>query len=430
MSLFAFSFRRLKVGVLGECSGEVRDAFRRLGHDAISCDLKPTRRPGPHIQGDWFEQDWNGFDLLIMHPVCTFLTSSAEWAYGDGPYHQKVKPGTLVGAARRAARDKAVDTAKRMMKFPVDRLVMENPVGCLSSRYRKPDQVIQPYNFGDDASKGTCLWLKGLPLLRATSYFQPRLVADADGKIHKRWGNQTDRGQNRFGPQDGRDELRSNTYPGIADAMALQWGGDCRSLLTDSQTECSEQEPRLVGAEVGLAGKVVVNLRTADAGRDGNGKLVRVDALPLHGSQDGGADVCGGHGSLSKSKRLGLRQIPRRIPQAVGRFVVNAGIAIEAEQFGCLKHRHIGIAEVVRVADAGMRFCGVALDYLFHLFGCQPITQDGGKLRGKQFGGNGCRGHKVPFLYPGTISDISDTSTEIRLINLRQDSTAISGGVL
>ena len=183
----------MKVGVLCECSGVVRDAFLALGHDAVSCDLKPTRRPGPHRQGDVWTFDWTGFDLLICHPDCTYLTCSAEWAYGDGPYHQKVKPGTLVGAA----------------------------------------------------SKATCLWLKGLPKLLPTKMAYPRMVCPCGhvypytqqwgcsdcGRGHKdakqRWSNQTNSGQNIESPTkdpEVRREKRSVTYPGIAEALAAQWG--------------------------------------------------------------------------------------------------------------------------------------------------------------------------------------------------------------
>jgi hypothetical protein len=208
----------MKVGVICECSGTVRDAFIRRGHDAVSCDMKPTAVPGPHRQGDCFSFDWSGFDLLICHPTCTYLTCSAEWAYGDGPYHQKVKPGTLVGAARRQAREDAIEFVRRLWALPVDKMALENPVGVLSSRWMKPSQTIQPYQFGDDASKATCLWLRGLPKLIGTGDYPPRVV---NGK--RRWGNQTDSGQNRLSPGPERAADRSRTYQGIADAMADQW---------------------------------------------------------------------------------------------------------------------------------------------------------------------------------------------------------------
>lgn len=107
------------------------------------------------------------------------------------------------------------------MNAPIPKIAMENPIGCLSTKYRKPDQIIQPYNFGDNASKSTCLWLKGLPLLEKTKFIEPRMI---NGK--PRWANQTDSGQNNLGPSEDRWKERSKTYQGIADAMAIQWGGN------------------------------------------------------------------------------------------------------------------------------------------------------------------------------------------------------------
>lgn len=207
---------RVLVGM--EFSGRVRDAFIRAGHDAISCDLLPTEQPGPHYQGDVFDIVLDGWDLAIFHPTCTYLTNAAAWAYGDGPYHQKLKPGTLTGAERRAAREEAIEQFRRLMALPIPRIAAENPVGVLSNRYRLPDQVVQPWWFGDDASKQTCLWLKRLPKLKPTQLVKPRMV---DGR--PRWGNQTDGGQNRLSPAPDRWKERSRTWPGLAGAMALQW---------------------------------------------------------------------------------------------------------------------------------------------------------------------------------------------------------------
>lgn len=223
-----------------EFSGKVRDAFRRRGHNAWSCDLLPTTAPGPHIQGDVLQALAQGWDLGIFHPPCTFLTCSAEWAYKDGPYHQRLKPGTLTGAARRAARVDAIEFTKRLLGAAVQRIALENPVGALSSAVRKPDQIVQPYQFGHDASKATCLWLKGLPPLKPTTYVAPRLVCGrcgakgtdkgcsecgADcGAMRPRWSNQTDSGHNRLSPAADRWAERSVTFPGIAEAMAEQWG--------------------------------------------------------------------------------------------------------------------------------------------------------------------------------------------------------------
>jgi hypothetical protein len=203
-----------------EESGAVRDAMLDRGIPAVSCDLEPSRSErGEHLQMDILEalalRRWRG---LIAFPTCTYLTCSAEWAYGDGPYHQKVKPDTLTGAARRQAREEAVDFVLRLWNCGLDKVVIENPVGVLSQHLGKP-QTVQPYQFGDDASKRTCLWLKGLPALKHTGWIEPRMV---NGK--PRWANQTDGGQNRLSPGENRARDRSVTYPGIAAAMADQWG--------------------------------------------------------------------------------------------------------------------------------------------------------------------------------------------------------------
>jgi hypothetical protein len=158
-----------------------------------------------------------GWDAIIAFPDCTYLTGSAEWCYRDDVAH-RVKPGTLTGAARREARQKAIDFILALWAAPAPMKAIENPVGALSTRWRKPTQIIQPYQFGDDASKRTCLWLDGLPPLRPTEYVAPRMV---NGK--PRWANQTDSGQNRLAPSASRAIDRARTYPGIADAMASQW---------------------------------------------------------------------------------------------------------------------------------------------------------------------------------------------------------------
>lgn len=157
-----------------EFSGAVREAFRAKGHEAWSCDLLPSDDNSPyHYQSDVKDILSHDWDLGIFHPPCTFLTLSAEWAYGDGPYHQKVKPETLTGAARRAARDEAVAFFQSLIDAPILGIAIENPVGCISSRIRKPDQIIQPYEFGSSASKKTCLWLKNVP----------KLIADPSNRV-------------------------------------------------------------------------------------------------------------------------------------------------------------------------------------------------------------------------------------------------------
>lgn len=216
--------RPLRVLVACEYSGVVRDAFIALGHTAMSCDLLPSDRPGPHYQGDvrdlLLPDSW---DLMIAHPDCTYLTCSAEWAYGDGPYHQKVKPETLVGAARRAARLEALDFFRLLEAVPIPYKAIENPaVSAINTQIRKPDQTIHPHQFGHDASKITGLWLQALPSLVPTCNVPGRLV-EWNGKMVERWGNQTDSGQNKLTPSPDRWKERARTYQGWADAMSNQW---------------------------------------------------------------------------------------------------------------------------------------------------------------------------------------------------------------
>ena len=198
-----------------------RVAFESHGHDVWTCDLLPARdNSEKHYQCDVANilgMDW---DFALLHPMCTYLTVSAAWAYGDGPYHQKVKPETLVGEARRAARSKALDVFGELLALPYP-VAIENPaVSFVNKFHRPPDQVIQPHQFGDDASKATGLWLThGTPKLVGTNYVNPRMV---DGR--PRWANQTDSGQNRLSPSADRWLKRSETYPGIAAAAGDQWG--------------------------------------------------------------------------------------------------------------------------------------------------------------------------------------------------------------
>ena len=217
----------LKVLVGCETSTATRDAFRALGHDAYSCDLLPCQGdPTWHFQCDVRLLLKPGmWDLFIVHPDCTYLTNSAAWAYGDGPYHQQVKPGTLVGAERRAQREEALLFVEEMLNAPVPYIALENPVGVISTRIRPANQYIQPHEYGENASKKTGLWLVGLPELKPTEDFPPRIVEwpKGSGKIVKRWGNQTDSGQNSLTPGENRWQVRSNTYQVWANAMADQW---------------------------------------------------------------------------------------------------------------------------------------------------------------------------------------------------------------
>jgi hypothetical protein len=196
----------MRVLVACEYSGTVRDAFASLGHFALSCDLLPTEKPGNHHQGDVRDILNDGWDLMIAHPPCTYLCSS-------GLHWNKKRPD------RAKLTEEALSFVQLLLNAPISKIALENPIGAISTRIRKPDQTIQPYQFGHDASKATCLWLKGLSPLRPTQFVEPRMV---DGK--KRWANQTDSGQNRLPPSADRWKIRSETYPGIAEAMARQWG--------------------------------------------------------------------------------------------------------------------------------------------------------------------------------------------------------------
>lgn len=185
----------LRVLVACEFSGVVRDAFRALGHDATSCDLLPTESPGPHYQGDVLDILDDGWDLLIAHPPCTHLAvSGARWF-----------------SEKRAEQAEALEFVRLLLDAPIPHIALENPVSIISTRIRKPDQTIQPWQFGHGEVKATCLWLKGLPLLIPTN-----IVDGREARVH------------RMPPGPNRWKERSRTFEGIARAMAEQWGGDAR----------------------------------------------------------------------------------------------------------------------------------------------------------------------------------------------------------
>lgn len=192
-----------RVLVACECSGVVRDAFTRHGHDAMSCDLKASETPGKHYRGRVEDILHDGWDLIIAHPPCTHLSSS-------GARHFEAK--RLDGRQQTA-----IDFFMLFVGVVCPRVAIENPVGIMSTVWRKPDQIIQPYWFGHDASKKTCLWLRGL------CHLKPTQILDLPERGY--WANQTPSGQNRLGPSPERAAIRSRTYEGIAEAMATQWGG-------------------------------------------------------------------------------------------------------------------------------------------------------------------------------------------------------------
>jgi hypothetical protein len=193
----------MRILIACEYSGAVRDAFIALGHEAMSCDLLPTDVDGPHHQGNVFDVIGNGWDLMVAHPPCTYLSvSGMHW--------------TTRGLRDPKLTEDALQFVRDLMDAPIERIAIENPISVISSRIRKPDQIIQPWWFGHDASKKTCLWLKNLPLLTPTD------MLAGDSKTRR--GNQTASGQNKLPPSKDRWKLRSATYQGIANAMAQQWG--------------------------------------------------------------------------------------------------------------------------------------------------------------------------------------------------------------
>ena len=187
----------MKILVACEYSGIVRDAFASKGHDAWSCDILPTESPGNHFQGDVLEHLDKGWDLMIAHPPCTHLAvSGARWF----KYKQKEQI-------------EALDFVKKLLDAPINKIALENPVSIISSKIRKPDQIVQPYFFGDTFTKTTCLWLKNLPKLKISNFVDKgEFVIHGGKKIAKWYSN--------------RERNRDKTFPGMAKAMADQWGTD------------------------------------------------------------------------------------------------------------------------------------------------------------------------------------------------------------
>ena len=203
----------MKILIACEYSGIVRDAFTEKGHEVTSCDFLPTERPGKHYQGDVYDILYQDkWDMLIAHPDCTYLCSS-------GLHWNKRIPG------RAEKTEEALEFITALWQSGIPKICLENPVGCISTRlnFMPKAQYIQPYQFGEDASKKTGLWLKELKPLKPTKLIEGRKV-EKNGKIYHRWSNQTDSGQNKLGPSKTRGKDRSLTYQGIANAMANQWG--------------------------------------------------------------------------------------------------------------------------------------------------------------------------------------------------------------
>ncbi len=202
----------MRILIACEFSGIVRDAFIARGHDAVSCDLLPTERPGPHIQGDVLAVLGDGWDMMIAHPPCTYLSYAANHVWNS--------PG------RAELREQAREFFMRFVNAPIPKICIENPVGYMGKTYRKPDQIIQPYYFGERQLKRTCLWLMGLPKLwfwkcddlfgkkTITEYPKPTYI-DKTLRAKKRYFTDAISG--------GNDRARSISFQSIADAMAAQW---------------------------------------------------------------------------------------------------------------------------------------------------------------------------------------------------------------
>ena len=209
----------MKVLIACEFSGIVREAFKARGHDAWSCDLQKSLINGKHYEGDVFDIINNGFDLMIAFPPCTFLTVTGNKWFK--PEFKDRFPDRYM---------QRVDGIKffiRLAEANIEKIAIENPVGIMSTVYRKPDQIIQPYYFGDEARKGTCLWLKNLPKLIHTKndtlfeikthVDQGEIVKYKSGKTHAKWYADALKSKDSA-------NIRSKTFQGIADAMAEQWG--------------------------------------------------------------------------------------------------------------------------------------------------------------------------------------------------------------
>jgi len=201
----------MKVLVAFEFSGIVREAFAKRGHDAWSCDLLDTEIPGQHTKGDVLEILDDGWDLMIAHPPCTHLSKAGGWCWKFKGKEQK----------------EALCFVKELMNAPIDHIALENPVGLINTAIRKPDQIIHPYYFGDPWLKETCLWLKNLPKLTYVlrdDMFYKATATEPQGNWVKP-GNVRNRRFNRV-PEGGKRNAhdRSRFFPGIAEAMATQWG--------------------------------------------------------------------------------------------------------------------------------------------------------------------------------------------------------------
>lgn len=198
----------MKILIACEFSGIVRDAFKAKGHDAWSCDLLPTEIPGQHIQGDVLEILNDGWDMMIAHPPCTYLcVSGIRWNTNN--------------PIRKIKTESAIEFVKTLLNCKIHKKVIENPISIISSRIRKPDQIIRPNQFGHGSTKATCLWLENLQKLTPTNVVEQETYVSSSGRIWDKWFFESSLISNL----EERSKFRSRTFMGIAKAMADQWGG-------------------------------------------------------------------------------------------------------------------------------------------------------------------------------------------------------------
>ena len=204
----------MRILIACEFSGTVRDAFIKAGHNAISCDIEPCDKPGPHIQDDVLNviKFPNTWDMMIAHPPCTYLTVTGNKWFK--PEYKDRFP------TREQDRKDAIEFFMKLTNADIPKIAVENPIGIMSTTFRKPDQIIQPWQFGHEASKATCLWLKGLPLLQHTNIVgKGEFVTYKSGKRTAKWYADA-----ACHDAKTRAKIRNTTFQGIADAMAQQWG--------------------------------------------------------------------------------------------------------------------------------------------------------------------------------------------------------------
>jgi hypothetical protein len=195
----------MKILIACEFSGTVRDAFAKLGHEVWSCDLDPSEKPGNHYQGSVLDIINDGWDMMIAHPPCTHLAVS-----GARHFEQKIKDGR---------QQQGIDFFMSLVNCNIPKYAIENPIGIMSNIYKPPTQIIQPYEYGHGTTKATCLWLKGLPLLKPTNIVDSgEVVTFASGKRMSKWFYDS----SRLKPKE-REKMRNKTFQGIANAMADQW---------------------------------------------------------------------------------------------------------------------------------------------------------------------------------------------------------------